>query len=136
MLISKILRSKLQFIKSNGDTLIDLISSTFDFNKGGTSNAGLIRVSEDEIMRPDLISTRIYTESSKWDILLKYNGISNPFSIFLFCVFKLNETIFGTKSFPNKKHTKIKSFINFFSSFNILSSVCLSPSSAIRYISS
>jgi hypothetical protein len=81
MLISKILRSKLQFIKSNGDTLIDLISSTFDFNKGGTSNAGLIRVSEDEIMRPDLISTRIYTESSKWDILLKYNGISNPFSI-------------------------------------------------------
>ena len=81
MLISKILRSKLQFIKSNGDTLIDLISSTFDFNKGGTSNAGLIRVNEDEIMRPDLISTRIYTESSKWDILLKYNGISNPFSI-------------------------------------------------------
>jgi hypothetical protein len=81
MLISKILRNKLEYVKENGDKLIDLISSTFDFKKGGQFNAGLIRVSEEESMRPDLISSRIYTESSNWDILLKYNGISNPFSI-------------------------------------------------------
>jgi len=81
MLISKILRAKLQLIKANGDTIIDLISSTFDFTKVGTSNAGLIRVNEYEIMRPDLIANRIYTDSSKWDVLLKYNGISNPFAI-------------------------------------------------------
>ena len=81
MLISKILRNKLEYVKENGDRLIDLISSTFDFKKGGQFNAGLIRVSEEESMRPDLISSRIYTESSNWDILLKYNGISNPFSI-------------------------------------------------------
>ena len=81
MLISKILRNKLEFVKSNGDRLIDLISSTFDFNKGGNQSAGLIRVLEDEAMRPDLIANRIYTESDNWDVLLKYNGISNPFSV-------------------------------------------------------
>jgi len=38
-------------------------------------------VLEDEEMRPDLISVQHYGNDSYVDIILKFNGISNPFSI-------------------------------------------------------
>lgn len=60
--------------------MTDLIHSTFKFpNK--IQNNGLIIVSEFENMRPDLVANRAYGDQSKWDALLKYNGISNPFSL-------------------------------------------------------
>jgi hypothetical protein len=39
------------------------------------------RVNEFEKMRPDLMSNRVYGTQDGWDLLLKYNGISNPFSL-------------------------------------------------------
>lgn len=81
MLLSKILRSKKLFTKENGETIVDLISSTFNFNAGGKTVGGFTRVGENEAMRPDLVSNRIYADQKYWDVLLKYNGISNPFSI-------------------------------------------------------
>jgi hypothetical protein len=39
------------------------------------------RVPKDYVMRPDLISKVIYNNSAYAEIILKYNGISNPFSI-------------------------------------------------------
>lgn len=38
-------------------------------------------VTEDDICRIDLISLKYYREASYVDYILKYNGISNPFSI-------------------------------------------------------
>lgn len=38
-------------------------------------------VEEDEVCRIDLISLKYYRDSSYSDYILKYNGISNPFSI-------------------------------------------------------
>jgi hypothetical protein len=38
-------------------------------------------VTEDEICRIDLISLKHYSDDSYVDFILKYNGISNPFSI-------------------------------------------------------
>lgn len=38
-------------------------------------------VKEDEIGRPDLISLEYYNTDSKTDIILKWNGISDPFSL-------------------------------------------------------
>jgi len=81
MLFTNLLRVKKIFTKSNGETVIDLISSTFSFEKTGNSTQGIIRVKEEEIMRPDLIAERIYTNQSLFAELLKYNGISNPFSV-------------------------------------------------------
>lgn len=81
MLLSKLLRSKKLFTKENGETVVDLISSTFSFKAAGKSAGGFTRVGEDEAMRPDLTSNRIYADHKYWDILLKYNGISNPFSM-------------------------------------------------------
>jgi len=81
MLISKILRSKRPFITASGESIVDLISSTFSFLRTGERSDGLIRVQQEEAMRPDLISDRVYSSHEYYDLLLKYNGISNPFSI-------------------------------------------------------
>lgn len=81
MLISKLFRVKSIFTQPNGDTVVDLISSTFSFDKGGVTSEGYILVKEEEAMRPDLISYRMYSDISNYEILMKYNGISNPFSI-------------------------------------------------------
>jgi hypothetical protein len=80
MLISKLLRAKKLIVK-NGQAVVDLISSTFNLNIEEGPAAGLITVLEEEEMRPDLLSNRLYGTTSKWDALLKYNGISNPFSL-------------------------------------------------------
>lgn len=80
MLISKILRTKKLFTNLTGESIIDLISATFKYSTSPNS-AGTIIVNEYEVMRPDLISDRIYSNYENWDVILKFNGISNPFSL-------------------------------------------------------
>jgi len=79
MLISKILKKKREITNKLGVLMSDLIYGTFKFPTSG--NSGVIVVNEYENMRPDLVCNRIYANDSHWDSLLKYNGISNPFSI-------------------------------------------------------
>ena len=80
MLTSKIISKKRTLTKTVNQIVTDLIYSTFRF-PASNSNSGLASVQENEEMRPDLVANRIYGDQSKWDALLKYNGISNPFSI-------------------------------------------------------
>jgi len=79
MLISKILSRKRTITKYD-QQVTDLIYSTFSFPRG-SDGAGVTAVSEYENMRPDLMANRLYGDQTKWDAMLKYNGISNPFSI-------------------------------------------------------
>ena len=81
MLITRLLRLKNIFTTPVGDRIIDLISSSFDFEKDSGISEGIIRVNEEEIMRPDLLSIRLYADQQYYEALLKYNGISNPFSL-------------------------------------------------------
>lgn len=81
MLITKLLRLKNFFNKPNGDRVVDLISSTFSFEKDRGTVEGYLLVQKEEVMRPDLLSVRIYGDQQYYEALLKYNGISNPFSI-------------------------------------------------------
>jgi hypothetical protein len=81
MLISKLLRSKRTFTKPNGDIVVDMISSTFDFNATSAPAEGYCQVLPDEQARPDLVANRVYGNQQLWEALLKYNGISNPFSL-------------------------------------------------------
>ena len=81
MLLTKLLKAKKFFTKPNGDRVIDLISATFSFEKIDGYSQGFIRVQEEEAMRPDLISVRLYANQNYYETLLKYNGISNPFSL-------------------------------------------------------
>ena len=80
MLISKLLRAKRLFTISTGEQIVDLISSTFNFGETNTTMGPTI-VNEDEIMRPDRLSEKLYSSQNYWDVILKFNGISNPFSL-------------------------------------------------------
>lgn len=80
MIVSKLLRIKNVFTKANGDKIIDLVSSTFKFNRDGSS-LGPVLVLPEETMRPDRLSERIYGKPERWDLILKFNGVSNPFSL-------------------------------------------------------
>jgi len=72
--------SKNSFTKSNGDVVLDLTKSSFGYND--IIKFKSIRVITDEfVMRPDLVAKATLNDSNKLDYLLKYNGISNPFSI-------------------------------------------------------
>lgn len=81
MLSLKLLKSKKFFTKPNGDKVNDLISSTFSFSNLINSLDGIVVVQKGEDMRADLVCHRIYGNHNILDALLKYNGISNPFSI-------------------------------------------------------
>ena len=81
MLLSKLLRAKKTFTKPNGDLVIDLISSTFNFSNSVSPVEGYTQVQPDEEARPDLVTNRVYGNHNLWETLLKYNGISNPFSL-------------------------------------------------------
>ena len=80
MLISKLLGRK-RIIRRLGADLTDLISSTFRFPQETPGTGGAILINEFVNMSPDLIADRVYGKIQLWDVLLKYNGISNPFSI-------------------------------------------------------
>jgi hypothetical protein len=79
MILSRIL-SKKNIISIFATKMTDLIHNTFSF-PNEVNGSGIAAVGEYENMRPDLVANRLYGDISKWDAILKYNGISNPFSI-------------------------------------------------------
>lgn len=81
MLLTKLLKAKKFFTKPNGDSIVDLVSATFSFEKATGYSQGFTRVKEEEAMRPDLLANRLYSNQGFYESLLKYNGISNPFSL-------------------------------------------------------
>jgi len=81
MLFLDTLRNKPQ-VKVNDEYIKDLTAQSVDFNTGGRmiiKSTGI--VSSDLVMRSDLIAKIYFRDSNKLDYLLKFNGISNPFSI-------------------------------------------------------
>ena len=80
MLISSLLKAKKFFTTSTNESAIDLMSSTFKYDEKGAA-IGPTFVGEDEVMRPDLLADKVYANIGYWDALLKYNGVSNPFSL-------------------------------------------------------
>lgn len=50
-------------------------------NKEAITNVRMHTVREDEVARPDLIAIEYYGDQTKVDIILKWNGISDPFSL-------------------------------------------------------
>jgi hypothetical protein len=81
MLQLKTLANKREFTKTNGDKVIDLIGRAVSFLGVRVNSGKIYVVSEETAMRADLISNYFYQDSSYLDLLLKYNGYSNPFSL-------------------------------------------------------
>ena len=61
-------------------TIIDLTAASFDFKEALTVTTTTL-VSDDLVMRPDIVAKIYYGDSNKVDFICKFNGISNPFSL-------------------------------------------------------
>ena len=69
------------FLKEDGTMIKDLTQSIFNFRTSGVVNFTLYKVPKDFEMRVDLISAATYNNTLYAEFILKYNSISNPFSI-------------------------------------------------------
>jgi len=81
MLNIKTLNMKKIFTKSNGDKILDLIKSSIKY-KSNIPVERVVYVTKEFVMRPDLVADAVYGDADKFDFILKYNSISNPFSIY------------------------------------------------------
>ena len=101
MLALKIFENKNLFTKPNGDTVVDLIRRAVSFINIRSNFGKRYVVTEDDVMRPDLIAYYFYQDSSFVDLLLKYNGYSNPFALNVGDIIRIPDsstlTQFGTK---------------------------------------
>ena len=76
--VSKIFSSK----DGDNDIFPDLTRSSINKEKWNQLSAGRkYRITEEDKMRADLVSRILYSDQSKFDLLLKFNSISNPFSL-------------------------------------------------------
>lgn len=64
----------------NGEQVRDLTYPSIRYNYD-PNIIGAVPVTDQMQMRPDLLSRAAYGSVDMWDMLLKYNGYSNPFSI-------------------------------------------------------
>jgi len=75
------LDTKTFFTRPDGEKLRDLTQTIFELKNRNYLAYNVYRVPKEYKMRPDLISQSVYNNSAYAEIILKYNGISNPFSI-------------------------------------------------------
>lgn len=75
------LDNKPLFTRSDGQVVRDLTQSILDKTITPGLSYTAFKVPKDYVMRPDLISKAVYNTPQYAEIILKFNGISNPFSI-------------------------------------------------------
>ncbi len=69
------------FTREDGIKVKDLTASMFNLQSKNFISYNIYRVPKEFAMRPDLISAAAYNNTLYAEIILKFNGISNPFSI-------------------------------------------------------
>ena len=69
------------FIRPDGEKIRDLTQTMFELKSKNYISYNVYKVPKDYVMRADLISKSVYNNSLYAEIILKYNGISNPYSI-------------------------------------------------------
>jgi hypothetical protein len=67
--------------RPDGKILRDLTASIFDFNANSFVTYKAYKVPAEYVMRPDLISQAVYNNIEYTEMILKFNGISNPFTM-------------------------------------------------------
>lgn len=75
------LDKKPSFVRPDGIEIKDITAPMFDLNIKNYVRYNVYRVPKEFEMRPDLISGAVYNNTLYAELILKYNGISNPFSI-------------------------------------------------------
>lgn len=67
--------------KTDGNVLRDLTGSIFDFDANNFVTYQAYRIPKEYVMRIDLVAQAVYNNTLYAELILKYNGISNPLSI-------------------------------------------------------
>lgn len=83
MIILKTLLNK-YFVKKekSDDIVLDLTRTSInEYALASVNSISMYAVDDETKMRPDLIAQRLYEDQGALDLLLKYNGVSNPFSL-------------------------------------------------------
>lgn len=80
MLAIQTLQNKNVFTKQDGTQIIDLTKASLDYGDYPGVHRPIL-VGDEYVMRPDLIAYATLGDENKLDYILKFNGISNPFSI-------------------------------------------------------
>lgn len=80
-MFEKVIDKKALLIDGNNETIVDLTESCFKDKINTDINYSFKRVPRDMVMRMDLISYAQYNTDEYTEILLKYNDISNPFTL-------------------------------------------------------
>lgn len=74
--------TKPEITDSNNNRIIDFLSPIFNRNSMGVQDYIIKRVNSDKyVMRPDLVSFAMYGNIDNADYILKFAGISNPFTL-------------------------------------------------------
>lgn len=68
-------------VKDDGLVIRDLTQSMFNFKTNNYISYQAYKVPVEYAMRPDLISQSVYNNTLQAEFILKYNGISNAFTI-------------------------------------------------------
>jgi len=80
-MFSNSIDNKPLFTKADGQIVRDLTQTMLDSTVTPGLSYTAFKVPQDYVMRPDLISKSVYNTTQYTEIILKFNGISNPFSI-------------------------------------------------------
>jgi hypothetical protein len=67
--------------KDDGETIRDLTQTIFNLSTMSGVDFTIYKIPKDFEMRADLISQAVYNNTDYAEFILKYNGISNPFTI-------------------------------------------------------
>ncbi len=73
--------NKETIVDKNGNTIVNLVSSIFGKKVIAMNSYNSVRLTEFFQMRPDKVSFNEYGTTDNAEFILKYSGISNPFSL-------------------------------------------------------
>ena len=91
-----------EFFTKNGTQIVDLVRRSISF-LGVSKSTGEFYIVEKELeMRPDLIANAFLQDTAMACLLMKYNGVSNPFSIYEGQIWRIpdNEVLTGMLAKP------------------------------------
>ena len=77
---SEILKRK-KHVMVNGEEVVDLTTPSIRYTNADPDISDDFLVSDDMAMRPDLLSRLAYGTVDYFDLICKFNAISNPYSI-------------------------------------------------------
>lgn len=73
--------NKKTIVDRKGNEIVNLQTSVFSNDSGEIHDYEIRRISDHFVMRPDLVSMAVWSDPNYAEFILKFSGISNPFTL-------------------------------------------------------